>query len=603
MPMFHVEQLMIPVYAAALVAAAAEVPEAPAPYCGDIAALQMPLATESPAVQKEMQAAMLDLLLGWEESARLHFARAVELDSMCALAHCGLLMTEANADAREQSRTKLMEQLDKMPATPVEAFYLSTFLKLLMNDQLGAAEDFIKRSGEYRMDTLSACWGTLLLHCADLGYDEQGKPLRHQARALELARKLYSQHPEDALVCFVRAYVEESSPVVSEEALKAAEKAAQLLPGHPVPSHLYGHLLYRSERAAEAVPHFMQAVKLATRSDIPEWESSALMTSRLYVSTAMWASGQKDKALATRRAMNAMPLDREHLDAPAVILQRWEAATLPLRILVASPEVPRQGLISSASEAAEISPALPGDDPVLLVRDCLRACLHARLKAAYNDTVYATRSLELADAAYTAFEKSREDVLARGIHYITPWMRALEACQIARSMARAEVYKSTADMWHESAKQSVRPVTLMLPPVIPQLEKAVIAAQERAAKLAEEERLAREKAAAEAAAQAASEAAKQAEKSEKKEKKSSKSESQSTPKETKKQDKKSTTKAEASTKKTSAPEKKKSNNAGSSSKKSSKSSTSSKNKQQKKKKETTPAPEPEKKKSWFRRLF
>lgn len=603
--MFHVEQMIIPLAAAASLVYATEVAEVPEPYQGTIPPLQMALASTSVEAQQEMQAAMLDLLLGWQESARIHFKRVVELDSMCALGYCGLLMTEADPAAREQSRKTLTEKLDEMPATPMEAFYLTGFLKLAVNDQLGAAEDFIKRAEEYRMDTLSACWGILLLHCADLGYDEEGKPLRHQARALELASKLYAEHGDDPLVCFVRAYVEESAPVVSEEALKAAEAAAKQLSEHPIPSHLYGHLLYRSERAAEAVPHFMQAVRLATRSDIPEWESSVLMTSRLYVSTAMWASGQKNKALATRRALNRMPLDREHLDAPAVILQRWEAATLPLRILVATPEAPRLGLISAASEAAEVKPALEGDDPVLLVRDCLRACLHARLRAAYNDDVHAARSLGLAEAAYRAFEKSREDVLARGIHYITPWMRALEACQIAISMARAEVYTRTADMWRESARQAVRPVTLMLPPVIPQLEKAVAAAEEKAAKEAqeaaakEEEEKAKE---AEERKKAQQEAEKKAEKEQPKKEKPKSDEKKKSDKKKAEKPKKPVAK---STKKASG---KKSTPKQQATKKPApkakpKSSAKPKSRKAPAPKVQPPAPQPQRRKSWIRRLF
>lgn len=457
--MFHVEQYLLPISAVTLVAAA-EMP--PAPPC-----LQLALATESAEAQKEVEEGLVDLLLGWEESARIRFERAARADDMCSLAWCGLMMTEAEPAARKRSMEELTERINQLPTTPPEAFYLATFFRLLSNDHLGAAEDFLKRAERYRNDSFSACWGILLLHCADVGYDERGNPLPTQARALSLAGRLYAEHPENALVCFVRAYVEEAAPKVSAEALEAAGKAVELLPAHPVPRHLLGHLLYRSGKAAEAVPHFMEAVKSATRKDIPEWESAVLMTSRLYVSTAMWSAGQKAKALATRRAMNRMPLDREHLHAPAVILQRWEAATLPLRVLVAGDSIPTLGQISAASAAAEVKPPLPGEDPVLLVRDCLRACLYVRLRAAKKDVRNAAKSLALAEDALRQFEQTKEDVLARGVHYITPWTRALEACQIALSKARAQVYTRTADMWNESAQLAVRPVTLMLPPVIP----------------------------------------------------------------------------------------------------------------------------------------
>jgi len=457
--MFHVEQYLLPLSSVVLVAAA-EVPPAPP-------LLQLALATDSEEARNEVQAGLVDLLLGWEESARIRFERAARADDMCSLAWCGLMMTEADPAARKRSMQELTDRINQLPATPPETFYLATFFRLLANDHLGAAEDFIQRAERYRHDVFAACWGVLLLHCADVGYDDLGKSLPHQSRALELASKLYQDNPENPLVCFVRAYVEEAAPAVSEQALAAAENAVKHMPTHPIPQHLYGHLLYRSGRAAEAVPHFMEAVKSATRKDIPEWESGVLMTSRLYVSTAMWTAGQSAKALATRRAMNKMPLDREHLHAPAVILRRWEAATLPLRVLVADKKVPSIGQISAASAAAEVKPPLPGDDPVLLVRDCLRACLYVRVRAKNKDVRNAAKSLAIAEEALKQFEQTRDDVLECGVHYITPWTRALEACQIALSMARAEVYTRTSDMWKESARQAVRPVTLMLPPVIP----------------------------------------------------------------------------------------------------------------------------------------
>lgn len=465
--MFHVEQTALFFAAAALVAAADVTPAPPVPTPAGYS-LQLPLATMNTEAQQSMQAGMLDLLLGWEESARLHFNRAAEADDMCSLAYVGRLMTEPDPARRAESLAALTERINSLPATPVETFYLATFLKLLTNDKLGAAEDFCRRSEQYRRDTLSACWGALLLHCTDVGYDLDGKVRPSQVRALELIGRFYAEHPNDALVCFVRAYVEESAPQVSEQALEAARRAVELLPEHPIPSHLLGHLLYRSGKPAEAVPHFMNAARRATRKDIPEWESSALMAARLYVSTAMWSAGMDGKALATRRALTAMPIDRDHLHAPAVILQRWEARTLPLRVLIKRPVPAREGVIKAAAKAAEVSPALPGDDPVLLVRDCLRAALYARLRADRHHMEYAVKSLKLAEEALFRFERTREDVLAQGAHYLTPWMRAMEACEIALATARAEVYTSSAEVWLENARHSVRPVTLMLPPVIPE---------------------------------------------------------------------------------------------------------------------------------------
>jgi len=410
---------------------------------------------------------MLDLMLGWEESALLHFRAAVEADEACLLPHAGLLLADLHADARDK-RDALARSLEQAPAaTPAESFYLNAFLKLLSRDVSGAAENFCARADRYRADVFSACWGILLLHCIDYGYTPEGKPEPFQQRALDRAGALYRACQDNALACFVRAYVEEAAPVVSAEALEAARKAAGLLPGHPAPEHLLGHLLYRSGKAQEAAMHFHRAAELAQRDDIPYADSALLMTARLYESTALWSSWQDAAALRTRRAMNAVPLDRARLSRPAVLLQRWEAATLPLRILVKRAAPPTYGEIAAASRAAAPEPPLE-DDPALLVRDCLRSVAYVRTKHAAGDKAGTLRSLRLAEEACQRFKATRDKTIAHGLQFITPWMRAEEACEIALSVARAEVYASTAELWKQAERDAARPVSLLMPPPIPE---------------------------------------------------------------------------------------------------------------------------------------
>lgn len=467
--MFHVEHLCV-VFSVAACLAAAETPppgSAPPGLNEPPAPLNLPLATNSGIAKAETLAGMLDLMLGWEESALLHFRAAVNADAACLLPHVGLLLANLHADTRDK-RDAFAQSLKRAPAaTPAESFYLNAFLKLLSRDVPGAAEDFCARSDRYRADVFSACWGILLLHCIDYGYTPEGKPEPFQQRALERADALYHACQNNALACFVRGYVEESAPVVSAEALDAARKAAKLLPCHPATEHLLGHLLYRSGKAQEAVPHFRRAAELAQRDDISYADSVLLMTARLYESTALWSSWQDAAALRTRRAMNAVPLDRARLSRQAVLLQRWEASTLPLRILVKRSAPPTYGEIAAASRAATPEPPLE-NDPALLVRDCLRSVAYVRMRHAAGDQAGSLRSLQLAEEACRRFKATRDKTVAQGLQFITPWMRAEEACEIALSVARAEVYESTAELWKQAERDAVRPVSLLMPPPIPE---------------------------------------------------------------------------------------------------------------------------------------
>ena len=435
-------------------------------------ALNLPLATASPGVAQSVEAGMIDLLLGWEESARRHFiaaiAAGVEPDAESMLAHCGVIIAVPDARLKEENRAELEEKIDTIPATPVEQFYLSTFLKLISREHVGAAQDFAERAKRYRGDAFSAAWAIMLLHCADIGYDINGRVNHYQQQALELAHQAYAEHPQNPLICYVRAYIEESAPQVSQEALEAASEALKQLPGHPMPYLLMGHLLYRSERAAEAVPYFRKAAELASVPEIEPGQERLKMTALLYESTALWSSYQDEEALASRRAMNAEKIDAGMQGSPLMVLRRWEANTLPLRILIRREEAPSVVEIRAAVKAATPSPALPGEDAVLVVRDCLRAALYARARMKTGDSNNAQKSLVLAQQKLEEFDDTQESVFAQGAEFITPWYRALEACKLAILIAGSEVYPDPDEFWKKVAGGAMRPGTMLLPPPVPE---------------------------------------------------------------------------------------------------------------------------------------
>ena len=86
---------------------------------------------------------------------------------------------------------------------------------------------------------------------------------------------------------------------------------------------------------------------------------------------------------------------------------------------------------------------------------------------AQNDVINAGKSLKLAQDSLRKFEESKADVMAKGSAYITPWLRAHEACRLAVLAAGAAV---TSDNSEESKKLSsalVNPSTMLMPPVLP----------------------------------------------------------------------------------------------------------------------------------------
>ena len=456
----------VAVLAAAAVFASAE-EATPLPY----PTLNLPSVIENEEVKEHLDRGMIDLLLGWEESARVHFAHAIELgaatENTSLMAYCGMMMASSTSGAKDANRMLLAENIDKVPSTPVEIFYLNTFLKLMSGDLTGAADDFAERAVKYRRDTFSALWAAMLYHCAEVGYDVTGRPNSFQEKALKIASALYAQDPQNPIICYVRAYIEEGAPQVSEEAYNAAQRAAEGLYEHPMPQLLYGHLLYRAERADEAVSYFEKAVKLSDSKEIKSCEARLAMTASLYESTALWSARKTERALASRKAMNAVPLDRSALNEVAVIVQRWEASTLPLRVLVLRGTPPTLSEIRAAANAATPIPALPGEDPVLHVRDCLRAALYARARMHQKDESSAQKSLQLARESFKKFEETQEDVFKLGSVYITPWYRAYEACRIALLAAGNAVFPDSDEFWKKVADAVKQPGNMLMPPPLP----------------------------------------------------------------------------------------------------------------------------------------
>lgn len=430
--------------------------------------LSLALATPEEEARRQTQRGMLDLLLGWDESARVHLKSAMESDSHSALAFCGYLMTQPERGEKEKYLNQLAEILQKdVPATPAESFYISTFLKLLSGDHLGAADDFCLRADTYRADLFSACWGILLLHCVDQGYGSDGQILPNQKTAVQRADKLYAQFPDDPCVCFVRAYIEKAAPNVSPTALEACQKAVLALPGHPAPEHLLGHLLYRTGRIQESISHFVHAAEFAHGEGIRPEEAALEISARLYESTALWSIGHDGEALATRKALNAQAINSDVPLPAGSILLKWEAHTLPLRVLVAREKLPSIGEISAASKT--VSQICTGNqDPLSHVRGCLSESLYARIKMSTGDLHGALASLQRAEKEWQELEGKRNQIRSMGSRVITPWVRALEACSIALCRAKADIYQSTAEIWNEKAKDSVQPIALVLPPVIPE---------------------------------------------------------------------------------------------------------------------------------------
>ncbi len=453
------------------------------------------LASENAEAAQRVQTGIQDWLLGWDEMAAIHFRSAVMADPDCALGWCGLMLTEA---VSEESRSALEQLLarDELPLTPPESALMNTWLQLLMGDHGGAGEEFAARAATFRQDAVSACSAVRLLHDVydKLGDQWQARPA--QKRALELATLHYQQRgldgvqeertfsPQDALLFFTRAWVEESAPTPSDTALWAATHAVLLFAEHPMPHLLKGHLLFKQHAYEEALSCVHAAARMAekARLNVPCGTKEQVehpphplelwpleLRAKLYESTILWLMGKQRESLLLQaellKTAQQIPAQLQH-EAGAVLLH-WEARTLPLRLLMLSPKLPTDAQVAAAAKAALPEHARP-DDPLLAMRDCLRFCLVTRQRAAAGKGSQAMRCVQSAEKALQRLQAAKETCAGQGAYVLSAWTRACEACQLAILAAKAAAYPDTAEIWLQSLDEQRRPTSLLMPPVLPQ---------------------------------------------------------------------------------------------------------------------------------------
>lgn len=435
-------------------------PALPSANPQETAVEQISPATENEETVRLINLGLQDTLLGYTSRARAYYKRALETEPNSALALCGMMLLEQNnrADYSEQLK-KLTETINspEFAATPEELFYVETFLKLISGDVKGAAEDFKNYSEKYRADVLSACWAAMLLHSADA------------KEARDYVGRLAAHHEEHPLVLYMRALVEEKSEQISDEAIKSVATAAAQLP-HPMIHHLHGHLLFMSGKFSEAAKMF-HVERNALSQDLKKYQleqndTFELHCAGLYEATALTQSKKFGDALRLRKSMSKLRSLSGEVEGRGDVLYRWEVMTLPMRTLLLRPEVPSADAIRAAYAAAVPHETLLDDEPVKDFVECLNCALQIRALCADKRFKTAAAVLQKAEKALERLHVPHETYSRRSITWKLCFKRALDCAETAVNIAKAEVYRSSAELWNEKVNSAIQIQPRMLPPMI-----------------------------------------------------------------------------------------------------------------------------------------
>ncbi len=411
---------------------------------------------ENQEVSRHLNLGLQCCLLNYQEKARYHFRKSIAADDTCLMAHVGMLMVHPSGSPEYKEHLKAVNSLlDSAMLTPVEEWYLSTFLQYIAGDLQGTAAAFRQRAEVYRRDVMAACWDILLNHYAA----EQGDNL--VARADALARNFQ----DNPLVLFCRALLDEYTATPDPAALQAAQKASELLPGNPLPHLLYGHLLRRAGRLDEAISQYRIA-RLSAMDDlafISIQDAATYRIASLSEVSTYWQAGKKIEAL---RHSLALTKQVQNGAGEGDIILQWEGRTLPLRLLVLQPTPPAGAAINAAAKACNA----PDESPVKLVQDCLVAAIQTRSLAESGRLSTATQTLQKAEKAFSELQKLADDMKRAGGLHFTCYNRASQACYGAILRAKIALYADSKYVWQTHLDELLAsPETRLMPPVLPQL--------------------------------------------------------------------------------------------------------------------------------------
>ncbi len=397
-----------------------------------------------------------ECLYGYHEAAYNHFSDALREDPACVLGHIGMLMIHPlKSETYRKHLKELNECLNQSILTPVEEWYVSTFLQYLNGDLVGAAAAFKERAQIYRRDNMAACWDIILNHAAG----EQGEDIRVRAR--NLSRRL----PQTPLAFYALALLEEKASKPTQESLDAILKAVELSARspHPYLCQLAGHLLAHSSRPKDAAAHFQTAMKHSHSS------SEIYQSARLYHICTLIQSGGESEWMQALKEAHKLSQEAPH-SAPvtdAETLQYWEGRTHLLRMLVLQPKPPAGAAINLASKSCNAAEG----SPLKLYQDCLVASIRARSLAESGRVTTATTTFSQAERLYQRLQQEEYDFVQRGGLSKICFQRALRACMGAMYRAKIALYKDSVTIWQPHLNQVLNfPEPRFLPPVLPQSE-------------------------------------------------------------------------------------------------------------------------------------
>ncbi len=428
----------------------------------------MAICAATPEVQNLVLEGMTHLLTFGDMQAYYKFAQAIKKDPDCLMGHWGVCMSLLGAGPEFRSqRTESLNKLKKLTAKEScvghEREYANV-LALMLTKGMPEAREACKEMMENRKQD---GYATLLFAMMTRdGYDAEGNPKAGQKLALDTLDSYLKKNPEHHAAHFMRALLEETAPVLSTTAVNAARKAVSTNPESISARQLLGHVQFRTGNYSGAASSFEKAAQLSEQweklNSVPRALNESWFRAGVYRAVAEFCHGNYDKAEKLAEQLNKVPLDKAHPTAPGTIMQLWEVRWLPVRLMLARPELPKH---------VDVLKACPGPQPKEYpdMSNGMKAVVSLYMTAKYAEKqgkheLIAEAFDKLSGVVHMLVDgqESAAKQMCLSYHERCIQLAALYAAEI-----RAASFPDTADIWLENAVNAQQYSSLLLPPVLP----------------------------------------------------------------------------------------------------------------------------------------
>ena len=273
------------------------------------------------------------------------------------MAHWGVCMSLMAAGPEFQKERvesmKSMKELALHPAFPEhERAYADALAVLLMDGPEEARKAWKTLYETWPRDPYAPLFYAMLLRD---GFDDRGKPGEGQEEAVRIVDEVLKKRPGSQAALFMRALLDEVAPVIPPETVETARRAVAANPQSSSAHHLLGHFLFRTGDYRGASAAFKKSEDLCVNWEksekVPRALNDAYFRSAIYRAVSEFCAGRYKEADRIASAVASVPLDKEYPLAPGTLLQIWEARNLPVRLMLANPDLPRQEYVLKASPA------------------------------------------------------------------------------------------------------------------------------------------------------------------------------------------------------------------------------------------------------------